>query len=236
MSEVNVEIDSKVNEIFAKSKVTQKFINKNKEPIELKIYLDKNPKLVFLSFNANIGDSIMVKSKIMKKEKAEIKYVDSISEGNAAIFVTEDPDNENKIIINMGNIPPNEEVLFISEYLYIIKSSFLYEFELFQNLPIFRWKNSDFKNTKLKGSAHIKTKNKIKNINKIIGNEKLKIIEEKYINEEKNEYIISYQTDNLSELSYKVYDSKIYFETELIEPLIFSQKSSIVSNEKNYIF
>ena len=80
MSEVNVEIDSKVNEIFAKSKVTQKFINKNKEPIELKIYLDKNPKLVFLSFNAKIGDSIMVKSKIMKKEKAEIKYVDSISD------------------------------------------------------------------------------------------------------------------------------------------------------------
>ena len=112
---------------LAKSKDTQKFINKNKEPIELKIYLDKNPKLVFLSFNAKIGDSIMVKSKLIKKEKAEVKYTDSISSGNAAIFVSE---HDGKIIINMGNIPSKEEVIFISEFIHFTKYAHLYEFKL----------------------------------------------------------------------------------------------------------
>jgi len=42
-----------------------------------------------------------------------------------------------KIIINMGNIPPNEEVIFISEFIQFVESSKTYEFELFRNLPIF---------------------------------------------------------------------------------------------------
>jgi len=107
MSLVSVEVDSKVNELFAKINITQKFKNESNDPIELKIHIFKNDNLIFSSFQ----------SKVIKKEKAEIKYTDSISSGNAAIFVYEDPFDTQKIIINMGNIPANEEVIFIFLYL-----------------------------------------------------------------------------------------------------------------------
>ena len=137
MSLVSVEVDSKVNELFAKTNITQKFKNESNDPLELKIHIFKLNNLIFSSFHAKIGDSITVKSKVIKKEKAEIKYTDSISSGNAAIFVYEDPYDDHKIIINMGNIPPNEEVIFISEFIQFVESSKTYEFELFRNLPIF---------------------------------------------------------------------------------------------------
>ena len=72
MSLVNVEIDSKVNELFAKTNVTQKFKNVSNDPLELKIYVFKNDNLIFSSFQAKIGDSITVKSKVIKKEKQNI--------------------------------------------------------------------------------------------------------------------------------------------------------------------
>ena len=96
---VSVETDSNVNELFAKTNVTQKFKNKSNDPIELKIYIYKDDNLIFLSFKAKIGDSITTKSKVIKKEKAEIKYSDSISSGNAAIFVAEDSLDDQRLII-----------------------------------------------------------------------------------------------------------------------------------------
>ena len=113
MSKVDLELETQVNEIYAKTIVTQKFSNSEDKPLELKIYLDKVPYLVFNSFQAKIGDSIKVNSKVIKKEKATVKYTDAISSGNAAIFVAETDKN---IIINMGNIPPKEEVVFISHF------------------------------------------------------------------------------------------------------------------------
>ena len=113
--------------------------------MELKIYVYKKNGLLFSSFSSKIGDSITVKSKIIKKEKVEEKYADSISKGNAAIFVSDDPENKNRIIINMGNIPPKEEVIFTSEFLHLIEAK-SYEFELLINFPIFdgivKYKNS----------------------------------------------------------------------------------------------
>ena len=99
MSKVITEVNSTVNELFAKSIVTQKFSNPTDNPIELKIYIIKNDKLLFSSFKCKIGDNIEVKSKVIKKEKAEVKYTDSIASGNAAIFVSQDPENENNFII-----------------------------------------------------------------------------------------------------------------------------------------
>ena len=84
---VNVEIDSEINESFAKTKVTQKLTNSSEKALELKIYISKKNDLIFSSFNSKIGNSIFVKSKVIKKEKAEKKYTDNIAGGNAAIFV-----------------------------------------------------------------------------------------------------------------------------------------------------
>ena len=245
MAKTSVEIDSKVNELYSKTYVTQKIKNDTKNPLELKIYVYKKANCIFSSFSAKIGDSITVKSKIIKKEKAEEKYTDSISSGNAAIFVSNDPSNENRIIINMGNIPPKEELTFISEFIQYTESGDTYEFELFRNLPILVGKDSIFQNEIIKGKVEIKTKNKMNKIEKKILTEKLVIIEEKYLNEEnKNHYLIKYEYDNLPNLSsikyigkYENYDyipsSKIYFDLELNVPIIFCQKSAL--NKKKII-
>ena len=233
MSKVEVELESIINEIYAKTTVTQKFKNDEENPIELKIFLYKNPDILFTSFQAKIGDSITVKSKFIKKEKATVKYTDSISSGNAAIFVAEIDD---KIIINMGNIPPKEEIIFVSEFIHFIKYTDYYEFEIFRNLPIFFGKDDEkYPNYKLKENIYIKAKNKITTLSKDISLSEIKIKEEKYLNEEKNEYFISYEIENLPSYYYKKNNcSKIYFNTIYTEPKIFLQKSKKFK-EDNYI-
>jgi len=246
MQATKVEIDSKVNELFIKTSVTQKIENNSENPIELKIYVYKKESCIFSSFSAKIGDSVLVKSKVIKKEKAKEKYSDAISSGNAAIFVCDDPLNENRIIIKMGNIPSKEELTFISEFIQPTESSNSYEFELFRNLPVFVGNNTIYQNSSIKGKVEIKTKNKICKIEKEILSKNLNIIEEKYLNEEKNNYLIKYEYNNLENLSkysfsysrkYEDYipSSKIYFDLENKEPIIFSQKSIKDKKEKAYI-
>ena len=247
MQATKVEIDSKVNELFIKTSVTQTIENNSENPIELKIYVYKKESCIFSSFSAKIGDSVLVKSKVIKKEKAKEKYTDSISSGNAAIFVCDDPLNENRIIINMGNIPAKEELTFISEFLQPTESSNSYEFELFRNLPIFVGSDTIYQNSSIKGKVEIKTKNKICKIEKEILSKNLNIIEEKYLNEDKNNYLIKYEYNNLEKLSTYLFSysiksenyipsSKIYFDLEKKEPIIFIQKSIKDKNEKAYIF
>ena len=150
MSEPTVEIYSQINELYSKTKVTQRLKNETENPLELQIYVNKNINCIFSSFSAKIGDSIEVKSKVIQKSKAEEKYSDSIASGKAAIFVSDDPYDSHRIIINMGNIPPKQEVIFISEFIQFIESSDSYEFELFRNLPILTEKIRYFKIQKLK--------------------------------------------------------------------------------------
>ena len=58
---VNIELESEINELFAKTKVIQKFTNPLTEnPLELKIYVYKKKGLLFSSFSSKIGDSITV--------------------------------------------------------------------------------------------------------------------------------------------------------------------------------
>ena len=246
MEAPTVEIDSKINELFSKTSVTQKIKNNSENPIELKIYVYKKESFIFSSFSAKIGDSVLVKSKVIKKEKAKEKYTDAISSGNSAIFVCDDPENENRIIINMGNIPAKEELTFISEFIQPTESSNSYEIELFRNLPVILGNDVIYQNSSINGKAEIKTKNKICKIEKEILSKNVNIIEEKYLNEEKNNYLIKYEYKNLRHVnkysflySRKLEDyipsSKIYFDLETKEPIIFSQKSVKDKKEKAYI-
>ena len=233
MSQVDLELETKANEIYVKTTVTQKFSNSEDKPLELKIYLDKVANIVFDSFQAKIGDSITAKSKVIKKEKATVKYTDAISSGNAAIFVAE---TDQQIIINMGNIPPKEEVTFISNFIYFMKHTDYYELEIFRNLPIFKGKdNESYNNNKLSEKIYIKTKNKICTFSKDINTSDLKIIEEKFLNEEKNEYFIHYEIEKLPKYYSKdANTSKFYFDTIYTEPKVFLQKSKRF-NEDSYI-
>ena len=179
---------------------------------------------------------------MIKKSKAEEKYTDSISSGNAAIFVTYDS-YWDRVIINMGNIPPKEEVIFISEFIQFIESADSYEFELFRNLPVFKEKSNFLENSEIKGTVEIKTRHKINKINKTVLSEKLNILEEKYTNQNNCEYLIKYEYKDLNEekpITFLEKDnnylpsSKICFELENKEPICFCQKNP-TQNELNYI-
>ena len=132
----------------------------------------------------------------------------------------------------MGNIPPKEEVIFISEFIYFIKHTDVFVFQIFRikNLPIFKGNDKIFSNSKLIGNIHIKTINKILNIVKDISFEFEKI-EEKYLNKEKAEYLITLEK---SPNFVTNHISKIFFDTIYNGPLVFLQKSTKL-NEDNYI-
>ena len=252
MKKIFIEIDSKVNELFSKTLVTQRFKNENETNLELRIFINKKKDIIFSSFSAKIGDSITVKSKVIKKEKAIEKYNDSIASGNAAIFVGEHPLNKDILIINLGNIPPKQELIFTSEFIHYTESSEKYEFELFRNLPILSGKFFNVSDFLIKGKVEINTYNKIKKIEKNILSENLKILEEKCLDDiNKNNYFIKYEFNSKEifqdfnslqrikrvELfleSYYIPSSKIYFELEKSEPFIYFQNSLLNDDEKCY--
>ena len=57
-----IEVNSEINELYAKSIATQKIVNDSDKSIELKIYVYKHPNIIFSSFSVKIGDSVIVKS------------------------------------------------------------------------------------------------------------------------------------------------------------------------------
>ena len=241
LDNINIEIYTQINEIFSKTKIIQKFTNSLNIAIELNLYVYKDKNLILSNFTAKIGNSITVKSKIIKKEKAEEKYTDIISSGNTGIYVTNDPFDKDRIIIHLGNIPPKEIVIFESEYIQFIESSKFYEFELFRKFPIFHG-DSVYQFSQLKGKIQIKTQHKIIRIEKKILMKKLQILEEKYQNKEKTNYVIIYENEELP--NYKLYShknidyipsSKIYFEIDTNKPSIYAQKTIFDNNIFNYI-
>ena len=234
---VNVEVFSQLNEIYMKSRVTQEFQNKLKSPIELRVLIPNNiPEIIFSFFSAKIGDSKVVKSKVIKDEKAQEKYNDAIASGNAAIFVRKSPNGE-KYIVNFGNIPPNEKVIFTSEFIQYTRYKEKIECEIFKNLPIFQGL-INYHNVNLKGKLEIKTQNKIIDIEKKIETKNLEIIEEKYLNNEHTNYIIIYTIKKLPRFRtiYEEYipPTKILVNTEYKQPIIYSQKLANNSDEKIY--
>ena len=54
MSEPTVEIYSQINELYSKTKVTQKLKNETENPLELQIYVNKNINCIFSSFSAKL--------------------------------------------------------------------------------------------------------------------------------------------------------------------------------------
>ena len=252
MPKENVEINSFINEFYVKTIITQKIRNETESPLEIQIHFDQKEKSLFTSFSAKIGDLIQVKSKIIKLKKAEEKYTDNISSGNGAIFVCRDPYYKNRIIINMGNIPPKQDLIFTSEHIQYLESSDKFYFEFFKNLPIIDCKNeSIYFSPEITGKVEIKMKNKIKICNKYFSND-LNIIEEKFI-ENENYYLIKYNFTKSTDIDddienikgYKRKDSdddikknkinKLYFEIEQNPLIIYSQKSLLKENEKNFI-
>ena len=194
MQKAEINIYSKVNEVFAKTLVTHKILNNSDKPIELEIYIDRySDKNIFSSFEAQIGDSKKAKSKVIKEEKAEVKYTDSVASGNAAIYTVIDKKDKNKIIVHIGNIPPKEELTFISEYIqYTESANNSYEYEFSRNVPLMKNMGDDIPSDIIEGVLEIETKSKIININKKYLCDKIIIKEEKH-DKNKNSFIMKYK-------------------------------------------
>ena len=138
----------------------------------------------------------------------------------------------------MGNIPSKEKVIFITEFFRFNENKNSFKCELFRNLPIFKSRNTIIQNGYLTGKVEIQSKNKIINITKVILMRKLQIIEEEYKNEEKNNYLILYKIDELTEYSEDnkndyIPCSRIYFDIDREEPIIYYQKPPL--DEEYYI-
>ena len=97
--------------------------------------------------------------------------------------------------MNIGNLPPQEELIFITEYIQFLESSDnKYEHELFRNLPQFNSNYIDSLNYEIEGIFEINTKYNIKNFKKNFLSEKLKIKEEV---KNENKIFIKYEYINL---------------------------------------
>ena len=195
MQKAEITVYSKVNEVFSKTLVTHKILNDSDKPIELEIYIDRYyNKNLFSSFEAQIGDSKKAKSKVIKEEKAEIKYTDSVASGNAAIYTVIDKEDKNRIIVHIGNIPPKEELTFISEFIqYTESANNSYEFEFFRNVPLMKNKGDEISSDIIKGILEIETKSKIININKKFLSDRMTVEEEKH-DKDKNSFIMKYKS------------------------------------------
>ena len=230
-----VDIESKINEVFATTKITQKIINETKNPIEIEIFIQKNiDKMLFSSFNAKIGNSMVAKSKVIKTEKAEEKYSDSISSGNAAIYTAIDKYDKNKIIVHIGNIPPKKELTFISEFIQLTESSNnSNEYEFLRNIPTLSAPETSFNNDYIKGTLEIQTKNKIINIDKKFMLNQILVVDEEYENDD-HKFIMKYEYLSINK-DY-IPSNKICFKLENnIEPIIFSQNGLKNKDEQSLI-
>ena len=243
-----VEITTKLNEIFSKTIITYKILNNSSSPIELKIYIQNFlDKILFSSFYAKIGNTTGVRSKVIKIESINENCNDNITSEKVVIYAEKDGIDKNKIIVHIGNLPSNEELIFIAEFIQFIESkdNKNFEYELFRNLPHLKSKNLKISEYEIKGILEINTKNKIKNINKNFLSKNLKINEEK---EEKNKFYIKYQYESNEVYNkkkenniFKLFDtffipsSKIFFEIESNNSSFLFSQIFPKNKEKTYI-
>ena len=85
-SEDIIYLNSFINEVYAKTELTQYFINPSLEnPLELFVSFPIKEEINLIKFEITIDDKIIT-SKILPKERAEEKYNDVISSGNTGFI------------------------------------------------------------------------------------------------------------------------------------------------------
>ena len=160
ISNDTVQINSKINEIFATSEVIQSFTNPLTKSIELSISFPLKPEIQLVKFEITIGKKTII-SKVLPKEKAEEKYTDAIASGNTGILSTLDESGKN-YTINVGSVFPNEKVILKSIFNQMITSQDMsYEFVFLEHYPCFIYSGNVIMSKKISGKFILNTQSKI---------------------------------------------------------------------------
>lgn len=161
--EDTIYLKSNINEIYATTEITQYFINKLDNPIELIISFPIKEEISLNKFIIKIGEKT-VSSKIMEKKEAEQKYKDSLNEGNIP-FLGSLGNEEKSFSINIGNINPKEKVTLKAFFIQNIGTQDMsYEFIIMEKYPTFHYKElsiDDPRNKIIKANFIIETQSKI---------------------------------------------------------------------------
>ena len=156
-------LKSDINEIYATTEVTQYFINKLNNSIELIISFPITEEISLNKFIIKIGEKI-VSSKVMEKKEAEKEYEDSIETGNTP-FLGRFYNKEKSYSINIGNINPEEKVTLKAFFIQNIGTQDMsYEFVIMEKYPTFHYKElfkNEPRNKIIKANFIIKTQSKI---------------------------------------------------------------------------
>ena len=161
--EDTIYLSSIINELFASTELTQYFTNVLDNNIELSISFPIKEEINISKFSVTVDDKIYV-SKVIKKEKAEEKYTDTISSGNMG-FISKYEENMNEYSINIGNINPKQKVKLNAIFIQMIGTQDMsYEFNIMEKYPSFYYKELNMnmnKNKIIKANFKIETKTKI---------------------------------------------------------------------------
>ena len=192
-------ISCEVNEIFAATEVTQYFTNELENPIELKILFPINKKLSLSKFIVSMDEKNII-SKVMSKEKAEEKYVDTIASGNVGFKSSYEVENKS-YSVNIGNLAPKKQVKLQTNFIQMVDNKDLsYEFNIIENYPAFYYDGakinfSENNNKKLETKIKIETQSKITRLIPMYVNDEIK---------KNSEYNVKYSPDyKKAEIEYK---------------------------------
>ena len=157
--EDTIYLKSKINELFATTELTQYFTNHLDNAIELSISFPIKEEINISKFTISIDEKVYI-SKVMKKEIAEEKYVDTVASGNIGLISKFKDDNMNNYTVNIGNINPKQKVKLDTTFIQMIGAQDMsYEFNIMEKYPTFQYEGSN------ESESEIGAKNKIINAN-----------------------------------------------------------------------
>ena len=232
----SIEIITHINELICQTQVTQYFKNPRESPIELEIILPKLSDCFITKFEM-IKNNQKVVSKLLEKERAEIKYNDTITTGYYS-FISYTKKNETRICL--GNIPAGEEVELKTYFFsHIMNKDLSYQAifpVIFPNFVMIDPSLNDipedyiYEKQKVKGKIFINTRSKITRL-VINGSKKFSKIEKKY-SEDKTSVEIDIFKDNFSD---KDIPGIVLFRTEQINDEILYYQRDTRKNKSYYM-
>ena len=113
-----VQVETELNEYYAKTNIIQYYVNKLDAPIELILKFPNNSKVQFSKFTLEMNNKTVI-SKVIEKEKAKEKYSDAIASGNVGALSSEE---DNFIKVNIGNIQSKNIAKLTSEFIQFINT------------------------------------------------------------------------------------------------------------------